>query len=177
VMAVHAVLLAVRPEGCVGQACDGGVPYRPSEDVSWLFLVAVVLLTIAAAGARTVPRWGRIVTTATLAVGVLLLAVGIVVNAGSSAGSPLWWLYDSDTLGRFIPLLATGIAGVALLSARRAWLGSLLLAAFVIGLPFNIQDWRVLLNLPMAAAWGVLFALTVASAHRGARELAPETAS
>ncbi len=179
VMAAHAVLLALRPEGCVGQACSGGAAHRPSEDISWLFLIAVALLAVAVAGHRTLPRWGRIATATTLAVGALLLAVGIAINRGSSYGDPLWWLVDSDTLGRFVPLLATGIAGFAVLRSPvlRAWLGSLLLAAFVIGLPFNIQDWRVLLNLPMSAAWAVLFAITLASARRGAHELAPAAAS
>jgi hypothetical protein len=179
IMAVHAVLIAVRPEGCVGQACSGGAAHRGSEDISWLFLIAVALLAFAVAGSRTLPRWGRIATATTLAVGAILLGIGLAINRGSSYGNPLWWLVDSDTLGRFVPLIATGIAGVAVLRSPvpRAWVAYLLLAAFVIGLPFNIQDWRVLLNLPMAAAWAVLFAVTLASARRSAGMMATAGAS
>lgn len=173
-LALHALLIAARPVGCVAEACDGSVPHRPSEDLAWLFLLAMALLTVALALGREPLRGWRAAALAAFAAATALLAVGMVVNGGSSAGSALWWLHDTDTLPRFLAVLGTGSVGVAALrSDEPRWVGGALLAAALLALPFNIQDWRVLLNLPLAAALAARSTRQVLSAgpgHRPARE-------
>lgn len=156
-LALHAVLLAVRPPGCVGAGCAGGVPHRPSEDLAWMLLAALVLLTFAlAVNGRPLRGWW-LGAVAALATAVALLAVGMVINGGSSTGSALWWLHDTDTLPRLLVVLGTASAGAAVLRVGEPrWLGASIVAAAVLALPFNIQDWRVLLDLPLAAALGAL---------------------
>ena len=156
---MHTLLLAVRPLGCVGAECFGtGRGQRESEDIAWILLVAVALLTVAIASdlARRVER-GRRLRLAALVLygcGAALLVVGLIVNRGSSTGAPLWWLHDSDTLGRLLPVLGTLAFGLGLL---RAGADRVLAWAFVVaallGFAFNAQDWRALLSVPIGLVW------------------------
>ncbi len=160
----HTLLLAGRPEGCIATAC-GTRPYRPSEDLSWLLLVAVMLLsagTAVFAAKAPLRRRGMVWAAAGLvATGAVLLAVGILINA-QMTDSPLWWLHDSDTLGRFLPVLGGLLTGLALLRERTppAWVGVTLLAGAALTFGFNVQNARVLLAMPIGVAW-VLFGRAV----------------
>lgn len=91
----------------------------------------------------------------------MLLALGLVVNA-SLHDSPLWWLHDSDTLGRFLPVLGGLLAGMGVLRGRvlPRWAGLALLAGAALSFGFNVQNARVLLVLPLGLAW-VGFGYTV----------------
>ncbi len=178
---LHAVLLAARPAGCVGAAeCGVAGGHRASEDLAWLFLIAVALLGTCMAGAflsagsaaagRRSPRAAMVL----MATGGLLVLGGVVVNSVMAGDSPLWWLHDTDTLGRIIPVVASVVAGLA--AVRRLWFnrwaGVLLMGAAVASLPFNVQDDRVLLNVPLGGAW-VLAAGSVLPRHGRRRGQAP----
>jgi hypothetical protein len=93
--------------------------------------------------------------TALLWIGAVLLAAGIIVNAALPGDSPLWWLHDSDSLGRLVPVvgaLLTGVGGLRTGGPLR-WSGSALIIAALVSLPFNAQDDRVLLSVPLGVAW------------------------
>jgi hypothetical protein len=156
--AVHAILLAMRPLGCVGQACfEGFRGHRDSEDIAWVLLVSVLLLALSVGAAPR--RDGRIrpvlvAPFVLLTLGAALLTLGIIVNRGSSDGSALWWLHDSDTLGRIVPVLGTLIAGIAMLrDGTPRWLAALFLVAAAASFGVNVQDERALLGVPVGVAW------------------------
>lgn len=153
------MLLSVRPVGCVGEACfEVGRGHRESEDLAWLLLSSVLLLALGTGlagrqrgGART--PW-RMTAFVLLLVGAVLLVVGLFMNASSPAGSPLWWLHDSDTLGRILPVAGTMAAGVSMATIPGArWLAFLLIGSALLGLGFNAQDERTLLSIPVGLAW------------------------
>ena len=169
VWSVHALLLAARPEGCIAAAC-GTRAHRPSEDLAWLLLVAVMLIAVSAGlVAARAPRRGRGLLwsgTGLVAAGAVLLAVGIMVNA-TGHDSPLWWLHDSDALGRFLPVLGGVLTGAGLLRGRilPRWAGLALVAGAIFSFGFNVQNARVLLVLPLGLAW-VAFAYAVWTPER-----------
>ncbi len=157
---LHALWLSARPEGCVQTGCwYPGASNRPSEDLAWLLLLSVLALAVAVnrlagcppASGRGAMRAG----TALLWIGAVLLAAGIIVNAALPGDSPLWWLHDSDSLGRLVPVvgaLLTGVGGLRTGGPLR-WSGSALIIAALVSLPFNAQDDRVLLSVPLGVAW------------------------
>jgi hypothetical protein len=119
---VVALWLSARPEGCVRAACRlPGASSRPSEDLAWLFLLSVVALAMAASRVASGPtasgRRAFRAGTALLRVGAVLLAAGIAVNATLPGDSPLWWLHDTDSLGRLLPVAGALLTGVGV---RRA---------------------------------------------------------
>lgn len=177
IWAAHAVVLDRRPPGCVAQDCwAAGASYRPSEDLAWLLLLAVVALAVAV-GRLDTERWdrGRRLVRASgvlLWAGAGLLAGGMAVNAALPGDSPLWWLHDTDTLGRLVPVAGAFIGGWGIVRSRRPspWVGALLVVASVVALGFNAQDVRALLSVPLGLAWVVTGAWWVA--RPGVREQA-----
>ena len=157
---LHALWLSARPEGCVGADCRfPGASNRPSEDLAWLLLLSVVALAVAvsrlAGGPSASARGAFRAGTALLWVGAVLLAAGIAVNATLPGDSPLWWLHDTDSLGRLVPVagaLLTGVGGLRAAGPWR-WSGSALIVSALVSLPFNAQDDRVLLSVPLGVAW------------------------
>jgi hypothetical protein len=165
------VLLALRPVGCVGAACaEGDRSHRGTEDIAWILLAAVLLLagSIAAHRSRDA-RPGRRLHSAALALcgtGAALLVLGLILNAGDSAGAPLWWLHDSDALGRLLPVLGTVLFGLGILrTGGHRWLAGSLVVAGLVGLAFNAQDERTLLSLPVGVAW-IAFGLVALQSSR-----------
>jgi hypothetical protein len=79
----------------------------------------------------------------------------IGVNAAPPRDSPLWWLHDTDSLGRLVPFAGARLKGVGGLRAGGPlrWSGSALIVAALVSLPFNAQDDRVLLSVPLGVAW------------------------
>jgi hypothetical protein len=157
---LHALWLSARPEGCVQAGCRfPGASNRPSEDLAWLLLLSVVALAVAvnrlAGGPSASGRGAFRVGTGLLWVGAVLLAAGIVVNAALPGDSPLWWLHDTDSLGRFFPVAGAVLIGVGGLrtGGPLRWAGSALIVAALVSLPFNAQDDRVLLSVPLGVAW------------------------
>ena len=148
-----------------------GTSYRPSEDLAWLLLPAVVALAVAAGrltlGARLVGA-GAVL----LWIGAALLAAGIVVNAVLPGDSPLWWLHDTDTLGRLVPVVGFLLAGVGVVGSRfpAGWAGGAVVVAALVAVPFNAQDERALVSVPLGLAW-VALGLAWASEERARPEL------
>lgn len=174
----HTVLLATRPIGCVGAACfQEGRSHRGTEDIAWILLAAVLMLAASIASHLFLGvQRGRSLQAAALvlcATGAALLALGVVVNRGRSTGAPLWWLHDSDSLGRLLPVLGTLVLGLGILrTGAHRWLAALLVVAALVGLAFNAQDERTLLSLPVGAAW-IAFGLQVLSSGRRDAGLGP----
>lgn len=167
----HTALLALRPVGCVGAACaEGDRTHRGTEDIAWILLAAVLLLAGSIASHRSRDGGpGRRLQSAALALcgtGGALLVLGLILNARHSTVAPLWWLHDSDALGRLLPVLGTVLFG---LSMRRTeahrWLAAGLVLAGLVGLAFNAQDERTLLSLPLGVAW-IAFGLVVLRSSR-----------
>ena len=170
---LHDALLALRPEGCVadGRATSPVAP-RPSEDLAWLVVVAVVLMAVAAGLLADVRRRpGHVLVrigTGALWTGAALLVLGLVVNAVLPGDSPLWWLHDSDSLGRVVPVVGSLLIGIGVLRTgwMAPWGGITLVIAALVSVPFNAQDDRVLLDVPLGLAW--LFLGLLGAARREA---------
>jgi hypothetical protein len=168
----HTVLLATRPVGCVGAACfEGGRTHRDTEDIAWVLLIAVLLLAVSiGSGLSRGLKPGRRLRFAALVLwgsGAALLVLGLVLNGGRSTGASLWWLHDSDTLGRLLPVLGTLAFGFGMLSAgSHRWLAVLLIVAAILGFGFNAQDERTLLSLPIGMAWGAFGLVVLFSSWR-----------
>jgi hypothetical protein len=181
VWAAHAVVLGTRPPGCVSEDCwSPGASYRPSEDLAWLLVLAVVALAVAV-GRLNAERWdrGRRLVRASrvlLWVGAGLLAGGMVVNAALPGDSPLWWLHDTDTLGRLVPVAGAFLSGLGIVRARypSPWIGGVLVVGSLVALAFNAQDDRALLSVPLGLAWvvtGAWWAARRSARQRGAGRL------
>ena len=158
----HAVVVAVRPEGCVALECDiSGARPRPTEDLAPLFLVgvsllALVIVSLASARWREGARSPLLDTGVVLSsAGVLALLAGIWLNRVYVDENPLWFLVDTDSGGRLLPTLATLFVGIAAIRgqvlSRRV--GFVLVGAALAVVGFNAQDGRVLWALPLAFAW------------------------
>ena len=164
----HVLVLAARPEGCIADGCrSAGASVRITEDLLWLFLVALAALGLgmayASAGRGKGQRQRRGGGAVRLATGLVLAGaatcvLGLVVNAVLPGDSPIWWLHDSDSLGRFLPVLGSALGGVAAWRGRwlRRWQGALLVVTALASLGFNAQTDRILFALPLGVAWVVV---------------------
>lgn len=107
----------------------------------------------------------RQVATGLVLAGVAVLSLGLIINAALPGDSPLWWLHDSDSMGRLLPVLGSVVAGFA--AWRGQWLGRwqgvLLILCAVASFAFNAQSDRILFTLPLGAAWAVVGATSVLS--------------
>lgn len=176
VWTTHVVLLFLRPVGCIADQCGSSGPHRPTEDLLWLFAIAVasvavgMLIVPVRPGARgSLFRWAALILTFA---GAAAVALGVAMNAVAEGGSPLWWLHDSDSLGRALPVLGSIAAGVAALRGHwlRPWLGIVLIVASLLCLGFNAQTDRILWAVPLGVAWllaGVITLSASAPRHRG----------
>lgn len=160
---LHAVVLDLRPEGCIATRCDvSGTTPRPTEDLSWLFLVSVLALgvgmwtAVGSEGSRGRVAW--LAGTGLVLAGAAVLLLGLVVNALLTGDSPLWWLHDSDSLGRFLPTFGSLAAGIAAIRGHwlARWHGVLLALSVIVSLGFNAQTDRILLTVPLGVAWTLI---------------------
>ena len=133
-----------------------------------MLLLAVAALAVAV-GRLNAERWDRgqrllRASGVLLWAGAGLLAGGMLVNAALPGDSPLWWLHDTDTLGRLVPVAGAFLGGWGIVQSRRPspWVGALVVVASVVALPFNAQDDRALLSVPLGLAWVVTGAWWVA---------------
>lgn len=161
--ALHALVLNSRPEGCIGTRCTTGAgPARSTEDLLWLFAISVSALATgmltAATDEGTRGRTARLVGTSLALAGVAALSLGLVVNAALAGDSPLWWLHDSDSLGRLLPMLGSLAAGIAAFRGHwlERWHGVLLVLSVTVSLGFNAQTDRILLTVPLGVSWTVI---------------------
>lgn len=158
---VHVALLHARPEGCIAEGCTvAGSSARPTEDLLWLFLLAVSALgsgILLAPTRRARGRTARRFAAGLVLAGVAALSLGLLVNAAIAGDSPLWWLHDSDSMGRLLPVLASGAAGVAALRGQwlhlGRWQGVLLILSALASFGFNAQTERIVFTVPLGLAW------------------------
>ncbi|MGY1828325.1 MULTISPECIES: hypothetical protein [unclassified Blastococcus] len=118
-------------------------------------MALAVAVSHLAGGPKASGRGALRAGAALLWAGAVLLAAGIAVNAALPGDSPLWWLHDTDSLGRLVPVagaLLTGVGGTRAGGVLR-WSGWALVVSAVVSLPFNAQDDRVLLSVPLGVAW------------------------
>lgn len=165
---LHVGILNARPAGCISAGCAAaGSSVRPTEDLLWLFLLSVCALGIGmvCAPPKARGRTARKVATSLLLVGVALLVLGLITNAALSGDSPLWWLHDSDSMGRALPVLGSVAAGVAALRGQWLghWQGVLLILSALASFGFNAQTERILFTMPLGAAWAVVGAACLLS--------------
>jgi len=148
--------------GCIAAGCAAtGSPPRPTEDLLWLFLLSVCALGIGMVcsptnGARG--RTARQIAASLVLAGVAVLILGLITNGALPGDSPLWWLHDSDSMGRGLPVLGSVAAGAAALRGQwlGRWQGVLLILSALATFGFNAQTERILFAMPLGAAWAVV---------------------
>jgi hypothetical protein len=159
---VGAVVTALKPEGCIGDACD--LPGRSMRtggalDAA-LFLAAVLLIALGAVtvvlrarGAGRLGTAGRAGLAVGLA-GVALLLAGGVVQAlllgGDFPYMPLFVLPGALALVTGLLLLGIAILRAGVLPR---WAGVLLVVGALSMLGFNDQNAQALLAIPFGLAW------------------------
>ena len=157
--AAWAILVARKPEGCVGSACDlPGRSVRGYGDLIPVLATAVLLLAAGVAGVVVraqaagrfgqLGRWGLTVGAA----GAALLVTGLVVQG-------LFYEGDFPHMPAFVVpgvlALAVGflLFAVAVLRVMPRWAGALLVVGAVALVGVNDQDARILLAVPFGVAW------------------------
>lgn len=110
-------------------------------------------------------RAARQVATGLVLAGAAVLTLGLIINAALPGDSPLWWLHDSDSMGRLLPVLGSVVAGVAAWRGQwlGRWQGALLILCALASFGFNAQTDRILFTLPLGAAWALVGATSVLS--------------
>ena len=172
--AAWSVLVASKPEGCIGSECD--LPNSTTRGYSDLVpLLAVALLLIAAGvvgmviRARSAGYFGRLGRwgLATAVTGAALLAASVIVQS---------ILFDGDfpLMPAFvIPGVLALVAGLllfagAILQVVPRWTAALLIMGALALLGANDQNERILLAVPFGLAWIAIgyFLWTTASPDR-----------
>lgn len=154
-LAAHAILMALKPQGCGGDACIGG-SYREAGPLETaLFLAAVLLISATAAGLSWLHRFegrgSRLVRIASLvAAASLLIGVGL---------TPIFfWLAFAIMLVGILAFAATG-AGLMRSRILPAWSGALLILTSLLLCGFNTENEQVLFAIPFGVTWMILGAL------------------
>lgn len=159
-LAAYAVLMALKPEGCIGDACIGR-SYREGGPLgTTFFLAGTVLISAAAVGLYSMHRFdgkgSKLVRTAALVAAASLL-IGVVLT-------PIYfWLAFALIVAGILAFTATG-AGLMRSRVLPAWSGVLLILTSLLLFGFNTENERVLLAIPFGATWMVLGSLLWATA-------------
>jgi hypothetical protein len=175
---VGAIVIALRPEGCIGAACD--LPGRSLRTGSALdtvlFFAAVLCIVLAVAAvvirARRAGRFGRLgrIGLGGGAVGLALLLSGGLVQA-------IWFSGDFPYMplvvipGDLVLLMGLVLLGIAILRAGvlPRWSAALLIVGTLAMLGFNDQNAQVLMAIPFGLAWtwiGAGYALQAAKSEQ-----------
>ncbi len=170
-----AILVARKPEGCVGAACDlPGSTVRGYGDLVPLLAAAVLLIAAGVAGlvirARTAGRFGRLGRW-----GLVIGAAGAALLATSVVVQELFFDGDFPLMPAFvIPgglALAVGflLFAAAVLQVVPRWAGAVLIVGAVTLIGVNDQNARILLAVPFGVGWmGVGYALWAGRGERPA---------
>lgn len=151
-LAAHATLMALKPQGCGGDACIAG-SYREAGPLETaLFLAAVVLISATMVGLSWLHRFegpgSRLVRIASLtAAASLLIGVGL---------TPIFfWLAFAIMLVGILAFAATG-AGLMRSRIFPAWSGALLILTPLLLFGFNTENEQVLFAIPFGVTWMIL---------------------
>lgn len=171
-----AILVAGKPEGCVGAECD--LARRSSRDYSDLVpLLAGAVLLIAAGVvglvvlARAVGRFGRL---GRWGVGIGVAGAVTLATALTIQGI----IYDGDFPHMPTVVIPAGLAmaigfllfAIAVLRVLPRWSGALLIVGALVLLGVNDQNERILLAVPFGIAW-VAVGYTLWSGKAGAKHV------
>ena len=159
---VGAVMTALKPEGCIGDACDlPGRSMRGSGALeAVLFLAAVLLIALGAVGVVLLARAsGRLGPAGRAGLVLGLAGVGLLLAGGLAQA--LLFGGDFPAMPLFVLpgmlALVTGflLLGVAVLRAGAVprWAGGLLMVGALALLGFNDQNAQALLAVPFGLAW------------------------
>jgi hypothetical protein len=152
---VAAIITASKPRGCIGPAECDVMAMRDTSDVAPLLLLALMLSAVGLAG-MVIRAWntGRLdrlgqVSVALCAVGVMLLVLGMGLNAISEV---FWALVPLGGLALVIGLALVGIAALRMEALPR-WAAVLLIIGSLGMLGFNDQNAQVLMAIPFGIGW------------------------
>jgi hypothetical protein len=152
---VPAIITAFKPRGCIGpEECDV-MAMRDTSDLAPLLLLALMLSAVGLAGmvirAWNTGRFDRLgqVSVALCAVGVMLLVLGMGLNAISEV---FWALVPLGGLALVIGLALVGIAALRMEALPR-WAAVLLVIGSLGMLGFNDQNAQVLMAIPFGIGW------------------------
>lgn len=152
---VAAIITASKPRGCIGPAECDVMAMRDTSDVAPLLLLALLLSAVGLAG-MVIRAWntGRLdrlgqVSVALCAVGVILLVLGMGLNAISEV---FWALVPLGGLALVIGLALVGI-GALRMEALPRWAAVLLVIGSLGMLGFNDQNAQVLMAIPFGIGW------------------------
>lgn len=151
-LTAHAILMALKPRGCGGDACIGGSFREAGPLETTLFLAGVVLISAAAVGLFWMHRFGgrgsRLVRIA-----ALVAAVALLVGVGLTP--VFFWLAFAAMV---VAILAFAVTGAGLMKSRilPAWSGALLVLTSLLLFGFNTENEQVLFAIPFGATWMVL---------------------
>lgn len=150
-LTAHSILMALKPRGCVGDACIGGSFREAGPLEATLFLASVVLISATAVGLFWMHRFdGRGSRL------VLVAAVSLLVGA---AMTPIFFWAAFAAI--VVAILAFAVTGAGLMRSRMlpAWSGALLILTSLLLFGFNTENEQVLFAIPFGATWMVLGAL------------------
>ena len=141
------ILTALRPVGVPGA-------HRSTLDLHPTILVSFILMGIAGTaltriGPKTLPVRSGV---ALLWLGVMMFSVNVAFILATGDDAPVW---PTHYLSILCVALGTSILGIVISRARTvpSWVGMVMVAASAV-LPFShMQDWRVLLWLPLGMGW------------------------
>ncbi len=154
-----AIMVARKPEGCVGSECDlPGSSTRGYSDLVPVLAVAALLIAAGLAGlvarARAAGRFGRLGRWG-LGLGIAgaaLMATGLLVQS-------LFFEGDFPLMPAFVVpgvlALATGflLFAITVLRVVPRWVGALLIVGSLALIGVNDQNERILLAAPFGVAW------------------------
>jgi hypothetical protein len=152
---VAAIITASKPRGCIGPVECDVMAIRDTSDVTPLLLLALMLSAVGLAG-MVIRAWntGRLdrlgqVSVALCAVGVMLLVLGMGLNAISEV---FWAFVPLGGLALVIGLALVGIAALRMEALPR-WAAVLLVIGSLGMLGFNDQNAQVLMAIPFGIGW------------------------
>jgi hypothetical protein len=151
-LVVQAIIVALKPRGCIAVECVGR-SYRESGPVdSILFLAALGLIIAAAIGLYWMHRFdGR--GSRVVRIAGLVAAVSLLIGVGLT---PAFFYVGFAAL--VVAILAFAVTGAGLMRSRvlPAWSGAMLVLTSLLLFAFNDQNERVLLVIPFGMTWMVL---------------------
>jgi len=175
-LVAYAILMALKPRGCIAEECVGR-SYREAGPLDSTLVLAALGLMIATAvglyqmhrfegrGARVV-RIAALTAAASLLVGVL----GLVINNVFFHSGLVYFLFVFP--GLLLAMLAFAVTGAGLMRSGMlpAWSGAMLILTSLLLLVHNDQNELVLFIIPFGITWivlgGLLWSATSAPASR-----------